>query len=105
MIKLKWWNQEETNHSNAVMGYLAPTITILKAKPSKKLDIPAMIPLVQALLNGIINQFQANLNDEKIIVSSILHPKFKETWTSDRNAIEKSNYVIECILDLKKTYT
>ena len=85
--------QGETNHSNAFMGYLAPTISILKDKLSKKLDIPAMKPLVQALLNGINNRFEAMLNDEKIIAAAILHPKFKESWTTDRDVIEKGNYV------------
>ena len=45
--------QGETNHSNAYMGYLAPTVTILRDKLSKKLDIPATKPLVQVLLDGI----------------------------------------------------
>ena len=81
--------QGETNHSNAYMGYLAPTITILRDKLSKKLDIPAMKPLVQALLNGINRRIETILDDRKIIAAAILHPKFKEDWTMDNDVIEK----------------
>jgi hypothetical protein len=83
--------QGETNHSNAYMGYLAPTITVLRDKLSKKLDIPAMKPLVQALLNGIDKQFDSMLNDKKIIAAAILHPKFKESWATDSDVIERGN--------------
>lgn len=81
--------QGETNHSNAYMGYLAPTITILRDKLSKKLDIPAMKPLCQALLNGIDTRFELILKDEKVIAAAILHPKFKDDWTTDNDVIEK----------------
>ncbi|CAB4044215.1 zinc finger BED domain-containing 1 [Paramuricea clavata] len=81
--------QGETNHSNAYMGYLAPTITILRDKLSKKLDIPVTKPLVQELLNGIDKRFDSILNDKKIAAAAILHPKFKESWSSDCDVIER----------------
>ena len=81
--------QGETNDLNAFMGYLAPTISILKDKLSKKLDIPAMKPLMEELLNGIDDRFGSILNDERIIAAAIVHPKFKDSWTSERDIIEK----------------
>ncbi|CAB4039898.1 zinc finger BED domain-containing 1-like, partial [Paramuricea clavata] len=81
--------QGETNHSNAYMGYLAPTITILRDKLSKKLDIPVTKPLVQELLNGIDKRFDSILKDKKIIAAAILYPKFKESWSTDCDVIER----------------
>ena len=86
--------QGETNHSNAYMGYLAPTVTILRGKLSNKLDIPAMKPLVQALLNGIDTRFEIIMKDEKIIAAAMLHPKFKDDWTTDNDVIEKGTTVL-----------
>ena len=71
------------------MGYLAPTISILRDELSKKLDIPAMKPLIEELLNGISDRFGYILNDERVIAAAIVHPKFKNSWTSERDIIEK----------------
>ena len=73
------------------MGYLAPTISILKDKLSTKLDIPAMKPLIE-LLSGIDDRFGSILNDERIIAAAVVHPKFKDNWTSERDIIEESTY-------------
>ena len=86
--------QGETNHSNAYMGYLAPTVTILRDKLSKKLDIPATKPLVQALLNGIDTWFEMILKDKKVIAAAMLHPKFKDDRTTDNDVIEKGTTVL-----------
>ena len=86
--------QGETNRSNAYMGYLASTVTILRDKFSKKLDIPAMKPLVQALLNGIDTRFEMILKDEKVVAAAMLHPKLKDDWTTDNDVIEKGTTVL-----------
>jgi hypothetical protein len=69
--------QGETNHSNAYMGYLA-TITMLRDKLSKKLDIPVTKPLVQELLNAIDKRFDSILNDKKIIAAAFFTPNLKK---------------------------
>lgn len=65
------------------MGYLAPTIMILKEKLDKKTGIASVKPLVKALLAGIAKRLDYVFEDEKIIAAAILHPKFKTNWTND----------------------
>ena len=67
--------QGECNHSNAYMGYLAPTIALLKEKLHKKNGIATVKPLVTALLDGIDKRFDYLFDDEKIIAAALLHPK------------------------------
>ena len=80
------------NHSNAYMGYLAPTISLLKEKLHKKnFTIPSLKPL-NALLSGLDKRFNYVFDNEKIIAAAIVHPKFKNTWTNDQNALNKGKY-------------
>ena len=48
-----------------------------------------MKKLIEELLNGISDRFGPILNDERIIAAAIVHPKFKNSWTSERDIIEK----------------
>ena len=81
--------QGECNHSNAYMGYLAPTIALLKEKLHKKNGIATVKPLVTALLDGIDKRFDYLFDDEKIIAAALLHPKFKDNWTNDEDMLKK----------------
>jgi hypothetical protein len=81
--------QGECNHSNAYMGYLAPTIALLKEKLQKKNGIATVKPLVTALLDGIDKRFDYLFDDEKIIAAALLHPKFKDNWTNDEDMLKK----------------
>ena len=84
--------QGEKNHSNAYMSYLAPTISLLKEKLLERRSSwfgTGLEPLVDALLCGIDKRFSSLLSDEKIIAAAILHPKFKEHWTKDKDLLWK----------------
>ncbi|CAB3977853.1 ATP-dependent DNA helicase PIF1, partial [Paramuricea clavata] len=83
--------QGENNHSNAYMGYLAPTISLLKEKLlQRRSSTTSLEPLVNALLSGIDKRFGSVLGDEKIIAAAILHPKFKDQWTEDKDLLQKA---------------
>ena len=88
--------QRESNHSNAYMGYLAPTIAFLKDKLHKKNAISSVKPLVKALLNGTDERFSCIFDDEKIIAAAILHPKFKNNWTNDEDVLKKGIDNYDC---------
>ena len=71
------------------MSSLLPTIVCLteciekkkeKLKENKKL---AFISLIDAITDGIHKRFGNIMGNEKVIASSILLPKFKDTWTED----------------------
>lgn len=61
----------------------------MKGNLSNRSVVPAVKTLVQALLNGIDTSFGSMLEDEKIIATAILHPKFKQDWSSDENTFKK----------------
>ena len=85
--------QGEKNQSNVYMGYLAPTISLLKEKLlERRSSTTGLEPLVDALLSGINKRFNSILSDEKIIAAAILHPKFKEHWTKDKDLLQKGIY-------------
>ena len=81
--------QGKYNHSNAYMGYLVPTIALLKQKLHKKIGIATVKPLVTALLDGIDKRFDYLFDDEKIIAAALLPPNFKDNWTNDQNVLKK----------------
>ena len=86
------------------MGFLTPTISILKKKlHQKKSSTPGLEPLADALLSGIEKRFKSMLADEKIIAAAILRPKFKNQWTEDNDLLQKGS-VIEnsCFAGLNK---
>ena len=65
------------------MGSLLPTIVRLteciKKKKLKESERLAFIPLTDAVTDGIHKRFGNIMSNEKVIVSSILLPKFKDT--------------------------
>ena len=74
------------------MGWLVPTITLLKAKLQHfRISSKFCGPLIDALLAGLEKRFGQILTDPELIAAAILIPKFKTCWTSD-----------ECILKLGK---
>ena len=96
--------QGENNDTNGYIGYLAPTISLLKEKLAKKRSVPNCEPLVNALLSGIGKRFQSIFHDEKIIAAAILHPKFKDQWTEDDNILDRGIDVIS-LCEIFVTYT
>lgn len=71
------------------MGWLVPTITLLKMK-LQHLGISAKIcePLVASLLAGLESRFGEMLKDPELIAAAILVPKFKTCWTTDQNILK-----------------
>ncbi|XP_051809094.1 uncharacterized protein LOC127535333 [Acanthochromis polyacanthus] len=71
------------------MGWLLPTITLLKTK-LQNLQVTSKFcePLIAALLSGIEKRFGEMLADPELIAAAILVPKFKTCWTSDENILK-----------------
>lgn len=70
--------------TNVQMGWLVPTITILKNKlQNLRLSSKFCRPLIDALLKGLEKRFEHVLTEPELIAAAILVPKFKTRWTSD----------------------
>ncbi|XP_075309263.1 uncharacterized protein LOC142370722 [Odontesthes bonariensis] len=66
------------------MGWLVPTITILKNKlQNLRLSTKFCRPLIDALLKGLEKRFEHILTEPELIAAAILVPKFKTSWTSN----------------------
>ncbi|XP_065127714.2 uncharacterized protein [Paramisgurnus dabryanus] len=71
------------------MGWLVPTITLLRTK-LQHLQVTSKFcePLIAALLSGLEKRFGEMLADPELIAAAILVPKFKTCWTSDENILK-----------------
>ncbi|XP_073714907.1 uncharacterized protein [Misgurnus anguillicaudatus] len=71
------------------MGWLVPTITLLRTK-LQHLQVTSKLcePLIAALLSGLEKRFGEMLADPELIAAAILVPKFKTCWTSDENILK-----------------
>lgn len=71
------------------MGWLVPTITLLRTK-LQQLHVTSKYcePLIAALLSGLEKRFRDMLADPELIAAAILVPKFKTCWTSDEHIIK-----------------
>ena len=78
------------------MGSLLPIIEYLtecmkkKKEKLKESERLAFIPLIDAITDRIHKRFGNIMDNEKVIASSILLPKFKDTWTEDNFQLPKS---------------
>lgn len=74
--------------ANVQMGWLVPTITILKNKlQNLRLSTKFCRPLIDALLKGLEKRFEHVLTDPELIAAAILVPRFKTSWTSDDSTL------------------
>ncbi|KAL6475709.1 hypothetical protein MHYP_G00167490 [Metynnis hypsauchen] len=82
------------------MGWLVPTITLLKTK-LQQLNVASKFcePLIAALLSGLEKRFGEMLTDPELIAAAILVPKFKTCWTSDENILKLGLDYIRSHLD------
>ncbi|XP_041825222.1 uncharacterized protein LOC121655155 isoform X1 [Melanotaenia boesemani] len=70
------------------MGWLVPTITLLKTKlENLRLSSKFCVPLIDALQTGLERRFREMLEDSELIAAAILVPKFKTCWTSNDNIL------------------
>jgi hypothetical protein len=87
------------SENKMAMGYLLPTITMLREKLiTKKSLAVACKPLIAALLDGLDQRFGEIYDDPQAIAAAIIHPKFKTTWTSNQPTIEKGKQLIQDLL-------
>uniref|UniRef100_A0AAR2LVB9 HAT C-terminal dimerisation domain-containing protein n=1 Tax=Pygocentrus nattereri TaxID=42514 RepID=A0AAR2LVB9_PYGNA len=82
------------------MGWLVPTITLLRTK-LQQLNIASKFcePLIAALLSGLEKRFGEMLTDPELRAAAILVPKFKTCWTSDENILKLGLDYIRSHLD------
>jgi hypothetical protein len=82
---------------NIHLGYLLPTISILKGKLSQNLlTAKDCKPLIGALLKGLDVRFQHLFDDETLLIASASHPKFKLSWLRDE---EKKRSTRQLLVD------
>uniref|UniRef100_A0A8C6WJZ4 Transposase n=1 Tax=Neogobius melanostomus TaxID=47308 RepID=A0A8C6WJZ4_9GOBI len=68
--------------TNVQMGWLIPTITLLKTKLQHlRLSSKCCVPLIDALQSGL-------QKDPELIAASILVPKFRRCWTRDEGLLQ-----------------
>ena len=67
---------------NAPLGFVLPTLKLLKTKLN---GVPLSLakPLHEALLDGIISRFSHVFNDTEFLLAAVSQPKFKLYWTDD----------------------
>lgn len=75
------------------MGWLLPTITVLKAKLQHlQLSSKFCGPLADALLAGLERRFGQMLADPELIAAAILVPKFRTCSKSDDNILKLGKF-------------
>ncbi|KAI4890645.1 hypothetical protein NFI96_032742, partial [Prochilodus magdalenae] len=75
--------------TNVHMGWLLPTIKLLKIKLNKvKLPLKYCKPLVDALQVGIEDRFGPMMKDPELVAAAILLPKFRTNWTQEDETIK-----------------
>lgn len=78
--------------TNVQMGWLLPTIKLLKIKLDRvKLSLKYCKPLVNALLAGIEGRFGPMMEDPELVAVAILLPKFRRNWTQEDETIKMGN--------------
>lgn len=71
------------------MGWLIPTITVLKKKlHNLRLSSKCCVPLIEALQVGFEKRFGEMLKDPEFIAATILLPKFRRCWTTDEDILK-----------------
>ncbi|XP_061578792.1 uncharacterized protein LOC133444918 [Cololabis saira] len=82
------------------MGWLVPTITLLRTK-LQHLQVSSKFcePLIAALVSGLEKRFGEMLADPELIAAAILVTKFKTCWTSDENILKLGLDYIRSHLD------
>ena len=87
------------SESNMFMGYLLPTICILRQKlMAKQATSTTCKPLVAALISGINERFNYLFDDSEAVAAAILHPKFRTSWTDNQQTIQKGLQMIKDLL-------
>ena len=68
------------------MGYLLPTVVMLREKlATKKISATTCKSLIAALINGIDRRFHDVFNGAEASAAAIIHPKFKMSWTNNKS--------------------
>lgn len=66
------------------LGYLLPTLTVIKTELEGLLDRATRLtvcqPLISALLSGLDERFSDMFNDKKARLAAAVHPQFKLDW-------------------------
>lgn len=86
------------------MGILLPTIICLKKKLSAiKQSAKHVVPLIDALLQGIDDRFAHLLKREDLILASIVHPQFRLRWMdSDEQKLKGKKILLDAMQKLQE---
>jgi hypothetical protein len=80
---------------NISIGYLLPTLTILKTK-FRKIDErhpKHCQPMLREILKGIEKRFGSYFNDRELKLAAILHPRFKLHWLPDEQKASHEEFM------------
>uniref|UniRef100_A0A3B5PYQ3 HAT C-terminal dimerisation domain-containing protein n=1 Tax=Xiphophorus maculatus TaxID=8083 RepID=A0A3B5PYQ3_XIPMA len=71
------------------MGWLLPTVNALISKLDKtRASLKLCKPLVDALQDGVKKQFGEMISDPDLVTATILHLRFKKSWTADEEDVK-----------------
>lgn len=71
------------------MGWLLPTVNALISKLDKtRASLKLCKPLVDALQDGVKKQFGEMMSDPDLVTETILHLRFKKSWTADEEDVK-----------------
>ncbi|XP_024139972.1 uncharacterized protein LOC112153794 [Oryzias melastigma] len=87
--------------SSVHMGFLLPTLHQLQIKMKKvALSSKVCVPLIKALQDGIQKRFENMMKDPELIAAAILLPKFRASWTTQRDILKIGLDYIKNHLDI-----
>lgn len=82
---------------NCALGFVLPTLTVLKNKLSS-MDLRVTKPLRDCLLNGIENRFGYAFTNRDFIMAAVTHPKFKLLWIDDATKRAEYSQLLEAAI-------
>ncbi|XP_057377029.1 uncharacterized protein LOC130698386 [Daphnia carinata] len=88
---------------NVSMGYLLPTLTILKNKLLELKRTPGIVhckSYITEIIAAVTKRFNTCFQDDDHILAAILHPKFKMSWVIEEN----KSYFMDKLLAHHETF-
>ena len=79
---------------NCSLGYVLPTLTVLKGK-LQKVTVKHTRPLRDALLRGIDSRFANLFCDKEFLMAAVTHPMFKLAWIEDSSLRAQCTQMLE----------
>ena len=77
------WVSSIPRRMSVTLGYVLPTLTVLKKKLFGQTTSRHVRPLQPSLLEVLDKRFGSHFTDKSFLIAAVLHPKFKIAWCDD----------------------